>query len=394
MTDENEQVLLWKAASGLVGRLLTCEEALRPRGGIQQMQHNEFAWRARLLGTYLDSALRSAAAHQYPAALALLRTALEHQVFDRLLFLASRHVQVIEDVSDEIWERWQTQRPEFLLDWERMSKDRVRAVWRGVRVVDGNGRFVHFLSVYYKWWKDFNPFVAPERDAAKLASGHPESPAARSAYSRTQREMWHDVLAWKNLKESLLLNELASETEVVQLDVHYRFLSAFVHPLTADIADRLYGRNPLGAWPKEDHYAEELILLYVCTFAIDELRDFERMSLNEPAVDLADWDSVRREITTADAQIRYFWPPGRLPFSYDRAKESNQRVFDAVSAQLEAGEPLAPPPAVEPSTIAAAEIRYYPDPLHRLVQLHAGFWEGTTGVRWSSPWPRPDARYR
>ena len=252
--------------------------------GSSRLQHNEFAWRVRLLGICLTSALRAATAHEYPAALALLRTAVEHQVFDRLLFLASRHVQVIEGVSDEVWERWQTQRPEFLLEWERLSKDRVRAVWRGARVVDEKGQFLHFLSVYYKWWKEYNPLVAPERDAAKLASGHPESPMARSAYARTQREMWRDVLAWKNLKESLLLNELASETEVVQIDVHHRFLSAYAHPFTEDMTDRLYGRNPRGGWPTEDHYAEELVLLYVCSFAIDELRDFRRMSQGSNAL--------------------------------------------------------------------------------------------------------------
>jgi len=83
----------------------------------------------------LDSALRAAAEHQYPAALVQLRTALEHQVFDRLLFLASRHVQVIEGVTDELWDRWQTNPPGLLLDWSRLSNDRVRAVWRGIRVV-------------------------------------------------------------------------------------------------------------------------------------------------------------------------------------------------------------------------------------------------------------------
>src|SRR5881275_2346363 len=99
MTDDNGQVLLRNAAQGLTERLLVCEAALRPRGGIQQLQHNEFAWRARLLGVCLNSALRAASGHEYPPALALLRTALEHQVFDRLLFLASRHVQVIEGVN-------------------------------------------------------------------------------------------------------------------------------------------------------------------------------------------------------------------------------------------------------------------------------------------------------
>jgi hypothetical protein len=394
MTDDNGQALLRDTARELTTRLIDCEAALRLRGGFQQMQHNEFAWRVRLLGNCLDSALRAASTNEYPAALALLRTALEHQVFDRLLFLASRHIQVIEGVSDEVWERWQTRRPEFLLEWERLSKDRVRAVWRGARVVDDKGEFLYFLSIYYKWWKDYDPLVAPERDAAKLASGYLESPTARAAYARTQREMWRDVLAWKNLKESLLLNELASETEIVQLDVHHRFLSMYTHPFTEDLTDRLYGRNLGGRWPLEDHYAEELVLLYVCTVAADELRDFERMTEHEPRVDLAGWDAVRREVATAEAQIEHFWAPGRRPFSYDRAKEANQRVFDVSAAQYEAGVPLERPPTPTPETIADDEIRYYPDPLRRLVQLHAGFSEITTGVSWPSPWPRRDARLR
>ncbi len=132
----------------------------------------------------------------------------------------------------------------------------------------------------------------------------------------------------------------------------------------------------------------------MCTFAIDELRDFERMSQNEPRADLADWDPVRHEIASAETQIAHFWPPGRPPFSYDRAKEANQRVFDALVAQHDGGAPHVIPPTPRPGTMADDEIRYYPDPLHRLVQLHAGFSELTTGVSWSSPWPRVDARYR
>src|SRR5258708_27732141 len=112
MTDDSGQVLLWNAARELTARLLVCEAALRPRGGIQQMQHNEFAWRVRLLGMCLDSALRAATAHEYPAALALLRTAVEHRVFDPLLFLALRHRQVIGGVRDGGWERWRQQRPQ------------------------------------------------------------------------------------------------------------------------------------------------------------------------------------------------------------------------------------------------------------------------------------------
>ena len=89
-------------------------------------------------------------------------------------------------------------------------------------------------------------------------SGHPESPMARSAYARTQREMWRDVLAWKNLKESLLLNELRERDRGRADRRTIASLSAYAHPFTEDMTDRLYGRNPRGGWPTEDHYAEEL----------------------------------------------------------------------------------------------------------------------------------------
>ena len=393
MTDDNQQLELWDAASRLRERLLVCEGALRPRGGVEYAQHIEFAGRARLLGTCLDAVLRLATDHHYPAAFALLRTALEHEVFDRLLFLASRHVQVIEAVPDEVWNRWQAQPPKFLLEWSRLPNDRVRAVWRGVRVVDDKGEVSHFLSIYYKWWKDFDPFVAPWRNAGKLASGYPESPTARAAYARTQREMWRDVLAWKNLK-----GEPPSERACDRNRCCAARRSLSLSQRIYASVDGRFCQSPV--WPEsvrrmadQDHYAEELVLLYVCAIAIDELGDFERMSTNEPQVDLADWDSVRSELSTAEARIAHFWPPGRPPYSYDRAKEANQRVFD-VAAQHDAGVALTHPPTPPPDTIPDAEIRYYPDPFHRLVQLHAGFAEATTGVWWASPWPRPDARYR
>lgn len=394
MTDESSQTSLWSAVRRITSHLLGCESSLRPRAGVQYIQHDEFARRVRLLGMFLHTALRAAVDHEYPAALALLRPALEHRVFDRLLFLASRHQQVIDGVTNEVWERWQREPPEFLIEWERLPRDRVRAVWRGPRVVGEKGELLYFLSIYYRWWKKYDPLAVPDHDAENIAVGHPESPTSRSAHARTQREMWRDVLAWKNLKESLILNDLATRIEVTQLDVHYRFLSVYVHPLTEEIANRLYGRNRLGDWTTEDHYAEELVLLYVATLAIDELRDFAEMADKEPRVDLADWEEVRRDLAAVEPQIEHFWPPGRRPYSYDRAIEANQRVFDAMAAQHDAGQSFTLPRAADPDAIPESQVRYYPDPLRRLVQLHGGFSEITTGVSWPSPWPRADARNR
>jgi hypothetical protein len=69
----------------------------------------------------------------------------------------------------------------------------------------------------------------------------------------------------------LALNGFADEQTINRLDVHYRYLSAFVHPLS-DVDRLLYGRNAIGI-PRYDHYTSELILLYTIAFAVGELRN-------------------------------------------------------------------------------------------------------------------------
>ncbi len=45
-------------------------------------------------------------------------------------------------------------------------------------------------------------------------------------------------------------------------------------------------------------------------------------------------------------------------------------------------------------SIPDEEVRYYRDPMRRLVELHSGFHEIMTGLSFNSPWPRADARFR
>lgn len=394
MTDDTGQVALREGATALISSLNSCDRAMHHVGNTEQLQHREFARRARLLGLYLNQALQAADATAYPAAFALLRSAIEHRLFDRLLFLGSLHEVVVPSVTDDTWTRWQASPPAHLHTWERLSRDRVRIVWQGPQVVDAEGKPLHTLSIYYKWWKDYDPFAVPARDLEQVATGHPSRREQMAAYSDTQRELWSEALAWKNLKSNLRLNGLASDREVLQFDVHHRFLSAFTHPFSEQVTDSVYRQRFHGDWPTEEHYAHELVLLYVCTFAIDELRDFERMSKREPPVDLVGWDGVQREIGVGEARIAHLWPPGRHPHLYDRVHEANQRVFDAYDRQHVAGEPLTRPDIPDPRQLNEDAIRYYYDPLRRLVRLHDSSTEMTTGLTWQSPWPRADAQLR
>lgn len=392
MTDDVGQAALRQTAAALTDHLGGCESALRPLGDTEHMQHREFAWRAKLLGIYIGAALRAADAAAYPASFALLRTALEHRIFDRLLFLGTLHRSVIEDVTDEMWARWQAEPPGHLERWERAADGKVTAVWRGPRVVDDDDdEDLYGLSIYYRWWHGFDPFTVRPRHFDLIATGHPVEREQSDAWHRAQEEVWNRALSWRSLKASVQLNSLATEREVAGLDVHYRFLSAFVHPVSKEVTDSVYARQRMGDWPTPDHYSHELVLLYSCWLAIDEIRDFERMTEREPRAGLSGMEVVLRDLDRAEALIEHLWAPGRAPYSYDRAVELNQRVFDTYTAQRRAGVPTTVKRPEQPVLVPDGAVRYYSDPMHRLVQLHRGFSEATSGVVWRSPWQRDDA---
>ncbi|SDP26661.1 hypothetical protein [Lentzea jiangxiensis] len=95
--------------------------------------------------------------------------------------------------------------------------------------------------------------------------------------------MYEEYFRWPSLKESLKANGFAEDAALAQLDVHYRFLSAFIHPIS-DVAKVLYGNDARMSGPKYDYYSSELVLLYVIVLAVVELRNFFEMDQQEPTV--------------------------------------------------------------------------------------------------------------
>jgi hypothetical protein len=49
---------------------------------------------------------------------------------------------------------------------------------------------------------------------------------------------------------------------------------------------------------------------------------------------------------------------------------------------------------IDPMSLTLDQIRYDPNPLDRLVKMHADHHELTTGTMYQSPFPRADARFR
>src|SRR5438477_8527333 len=102
MTDSSamaqEHGVLLASAETLLAEIKDFQQRFRETRVSYQI-HADFAERALSLGEYLSAALSLAMANSYMPALALLRSALEHQLVDQLLFLGRRYKREVLDVT-------------------------------------------------------------------------------------------------------------------------------------------------------------------------------------------------------------------------------------------------------------------------------------------------------
>lgn len=362
---------------------------LRP-GRVAHAQHGDLAERAVSLRMYLESSLYLAVQSEYMPAFAVVRAALEHHLTDRLLFLGRRYKRVHTGVKKATYEEW-------LGDWKGKkpgTEDIVRLEWRNGTVVvvrtglhptgGKKGPSGRTMSIYYFLLQDFDPFVGRPEEQRYLARGF-TSIDQHIRHAANQQRLYGESLRWDGIKSNLAYNRLCSAEMLRRFEVHYRFLSAFVHPVPAGF-DLIYGRNRPSGAPRYDHYASELVLLYINKIAAEELKALKRMAGRAPRVRLADWPTVEARVRTADAVAGHLWFPGDRPYHFDYVEEANSRG-------LRRGKLVPAHRRPTPSQLKVSQIRYYRNPLRRLIRMHASFQE-LTGFAYRSPWPRQDARFR
>lgn len=385
---ETEHAALLHTASDVVADLRGFEARLVP-GRVAHHQHYVFAERARSLSIYLSSALRLGDAEEYIAAYGVLRSALEHHLTDALLFLANRYkrqyLAVKESEYLRLREDWEQHEPgtEDILDI-RYSGGTMWVVRSGLHTKNEPRTRRRTLSIYYFLLEEFDPFVGRASEQQHLSRGFTKV-EQRIAHAQEQQRIYA-ALRWPEIKENLRENRLCSQETLRRFEVHYRFLSAFVHP-TPGGYDLVYGRNRPSGAPRYDHYASELVLLYVNKIAAAELRYLKRMSTRTPRAALHAWPMVEAHIEAADAEAAHIWFPGvDQPHAYDRVQEANSRGLRGWRQV-----PMNRRP--RPDDLSPRQIRYYRNPLRRLIDMHLSF-QGLTGFGYVSPWHRDDARGR
>jgi hypothetical protein len=184
--------------------------------------------------------------------------------------------------------------------------------------------------------------------------------------------------------KGLRVNRLLPRCEV-HVDVHYASLSGFAHPSKRGY-ESVYGRNHPDRMGAFDHYVSELCLLYVITLAAAELDAYGRMTRRRPVIGLSGWDDVMLDVREARFASSYFWFLGDGPTMLDR--------IDTVHTPRGRQKPRVGRPNVDPAQIPDQKVKYYADPLERLVRLHQSSQEMTTGLVFRSPFERQDARFR
>jgi hypothetical protein len=235
--------------------------------------------------------------------------------------------------------------------------------------------------------QQYSPFVGRPSDQSRFDDGL-STEERRRQWAADNNEIYRTYLDWSSIKESLKLNNFFSEDQLFQLDVHYRFLSGFVHAMEAAYQlaypRGISSRHP----PVYDHYSSELCLLYILAIGSDELAALLAMADREPRVDVDDKETVLSLIATARSQSAHLWYPRTDPHIFDRIQEVNRRVWREYRAS---GVWTTPE---RPEAILVNDVTYYDNPHERLVALHKSVTEMTTGVMYASPWNRPDAAHR
>jgi hypothetical protein len=367
-------------ADDLVAELGALQSHLAARSDTWYDQHTEFSNRGGEFGSYIESAVVLSDRRRFAQAFALLRSALDQWAADLVALLGERYVQLYDNATDDVLadavDRWQRGKLPSVVEEPRLvgkKSSKLRIVRRGLTADESM-----VLHPIYFEAANFDPFYGLPDEQAEFADWFDLS--LSRDHATEQRQRYNAIFKWGPLVESLLLNDVVDECHRLHINVHHRFLSAFVH--SHHSAHRLLASPPpyFGPGPAEPHAIEELVLLYAVQLSARSLAAFVKMTRRPPRVGLTKRDRIEELVSRGLDRAAHLWFLTDEPHLYDRGQELLTRI-------AESGEFRARPGAVaEAMAIPASEVRYYRNPLDRLRKMHKNANDMATGFNDVSPW--------
>ncbi len=110
------------------------------------------------------------------------------------------------------------------------------------------------------------------------------------------------------------------------------------------------------------------------------------MASRQPRLTLRGWDVVEQDVAEARRASSHSWFLSGGPHEWDFIREADTRMEVRSGSRRRR--------RTDPKSIKPERVRYYPDPLERLIKLHGSYQELLTGQIFISPFPRDDAQPR
>jgi hypothetical protein len=376
VTTEAGSAELEVTALALIDRLHALRGALHPIGDFH-MQHDDFARRAGDFAGYLGTAVDLINSGRFAPAYALVRSGFDHWATDLTVMLGDRFVQHYTNATqatlDDAVDRWRRGELQSVVEEPRLigkGNSKLRIVRRGLTSEDGS---IVLHPMYFEA-DHFDPFFGPPDEQAGFADWLGDDDARDHATE--QRRRYNAFFTWGALLDSLELNGLLAARHRLQLNVHYRFLSAFVHSHHA--AHRLLDTQRAISRTVPGHAERELGLLYVVQLCALYLDAFLRMAPRPPAVEIDEHEEVSQLVAIGRSRAQHLWFVDDAPQLFDRGQEVLART---ASDRRFGGDGNAAWAA-----LAVEEVRYYRNPLERLRRMHEPAREITTGFVYLPPW--------
>lgn len=319
----------------------------------------------------LDSVLFLLEKERHKDCFALLRSVFECSFFLMLMmhgkkFRETRRFKVIpganEDVGtarDKTFEKWHQDRksgkPQYdkIVNLGKEGEDIILVTIEdeGLYTKEDVKKEGPVISRYYFAFDEYDPETRFTLKLPSVSAGNPYPEIADERW-RKQKTLYHQYFYISKLKRNLKLNGFLDDEQADRFEVHYNFLSSFVHPTkmgTTRISDTTYSypyTPPIMGFARR-----KLILLYVCKLQALLIRTL--VDFFEKVNQKSNFEKYKGQVVQIDAMTKDFWFIYNEPIAFDKSRSDS---IKNVAADLD-------------HTVDAAVILYYRNPLKRLADL-------------------------
>ncbi|WP_268543675.1 hypothetical protein [Candidatus Nitrosotenuis cloacae] len=320
----------------------------------------------------MDSILILVKNQKFKESFVIIRTLLELLLYFWLMIEGKLYRQITtytvqpldgltaEERTKEIVQKWKDKKKQGdvgyqqIIDIQELPKKpnmfRVVYQFEGLFDEKDKTRSGDFIPFYYFMLTDhYSPSILNEQKESISAADYLYE--SKSEHIAIQKQFYYSYMRFESILDNLELNNLIIKNQKEYLEIHYNFLSQFVHP-TKEAVWRFGNRLSHKTWPNiPDDVVSEQILLYVARIQFNFLKIItDKFRKENPLALLQTYFRFMSELNLASS---HFWFFDNNPTSYDIR---NSDIRKDAYRHLEKKEP--------PDIII-----YYEDPILRLNEL-------------------------